>query len=106
MICFILLEDVVLEFNTFHTNLLSMESKYSHQVMLKCLQQQMEIYVLKQLLGPFTIENTPSDIVKSLVIPIENSNKNLTTDIQALVDYLSEKKITFIGSVKKNERNS
>ncbi|XP_055928587.1 uncharacterized protein LOC129959723 [Argiope bruennichi] len=40
----------------------------------------MEIYIGKQPPGPFAVENKPLDIVKRLVMPIENSNKNLTTD--------------------------
>ena len=43
----------------------------------------MEIYVSKQPSGPVTVENTTSNIMKSLVKPIENSNNNVTTDIQA-----------------------
>ncbi|XP_055928585.1 piggyBac transposable element-derived protein 4-like [Argiope bruennichi] len=68
----------------------------------------MEIYIGKQPPGPFAVENKPLDIVKRLVMPIENSNKNLTTDNWytsfPLVVYLLEKKITFIGTVKKNKK--
>ncbi|XP_055950804.1 piggyBac transposable element-derived protein 4-like [Argiope bruennichi] len=65
----------------------------------------MEIYIGKQPPGLFTVENKPLDIGKRLVMPIENSNKNLTTDNWytsfPLVDYLLGKKITFIGTKNK-----
>jgi len=34
----------------------------------------------KQPPGPYDVRNTPTDIVKRLVSPIENSNQNVTTD--------------------------
>ncbi|XP_022160174.1 piggyBac transposable element-derived protein 4-like [Myzus persicae] len=39
-----------------------------------------EIYVGKQPPGSYEVSNSPIDIVKRLVTPIENSNRNLTTD--------------------------
>ncbi|XP_022183154.1 piggyBac transposable element-derived protein 4-like [Myzus persicae] len=39
-----------------------------------------EIYVGKQPPGTYEVSNSPIDIVKRLVTPIENSKRNLTTD--------------------------
>lgn len=39
-----------------------------------------EIYCGKQKDGPFNVSNKPMDIVKRLVEPKKNSNRNLTTD--------------------------
>ena len=51
---------------------------------------------------------TATDIVKRLVSPIENSNKNVTTDNWytniPLLHYLLEKKTTLLGTMKKNKR--
>ena len=52
----------------------------------------LEIYCGKQPDGPFSASNTPTDIVKRLVTPIENTNRNLTIDnwytSVPLADYL------------------
>ena len=65
----------------------------------------LEIYCGKQPDGPFATTNTPIDIVKRLVSPIENSNRNLTIDnwytSVPLADYLLTKKITVLGTMKK-----
>ncbi|XP_077301051.1 piggyBac transposable element-derived protein 4 [Arctopsyche grandis] len=67
----------------------------------------LEIYCGIQPAGPFAASNTPTDIVKRLVTPIENSNRNLTTDnwytSVPLADYLLTKKITVLGPIKKNK---
>jgi len=39
-----------------------------------------EIYLGKQLLGSYEVSNSSIEIVKRLLIPIENSKQNLTTD--------------------------
>lgn len=67
----------------------------------------LEVYCGKQPPGPYEVSNKPEDIVKRLVVPIEKSNKNLTTDnwytsIPLVEDMLS-KKITMIGTLKKNK---
>jgi len=68
----------------------------------------LEIYCGKQPPGSYDVRNTPTDIVKRLVSPIENSNKNVTTDNLytniPLLHYLLEKKTTLLGTVKKNKR--
>ena len=62
----------------------------------------------KQLPGPYDVRNTPTDIVKRLVSPIENSNENVTTDNWytniPLLHYLLEKKTTLLGTTRKNKR--
>jgi len=67
-----------------------------------------EIYVGKQPTGPYEVSNSPIDIVKRLVTPIENSKRNLTTNNWytsiPLADYLLQKKITLTGTLKKNKR--
>jgi len=68
----------------------------------------LEIYCGKQPPGPYDARKTPTDIVKRLVSPIENSNKNVTTDNWytniPLLHYLLEKKTTLLGTMKKNKR--
>jgi len=68
----------------------------------------LEIYCGKQPPGPYDVRNTPTDIVMRLVSPIENSNKNVTTDNWytniPLLHYLPEKKTTLLGTMKKNKR--
>jgi len=39
-----------------------------------------EIYCGKQPDGPFSVSNKPMDIMKRLVVPIVNSNRNITVD--------------------------
>ncbi|KAJ8932105.1 hypothetical protein NQ318_022242 [Aromia moschata] len=67
-----------------------------------------EIYCGKQPEGPYAVSNTPTDIVKRLITPIANSGRNLTignwfTNIP-LADELLDKKITVVGTLKKNKR--
>jgi len=66
----------------------------------------LEIYCGKQPPGPHDVRNTPTDIVKRLVSPVEN-NKNMTTDNWytniPLLHCLLEKKTTLLGTMKKNK---
>ncbi|KAJ8953480.1 hypothetical protein NQ318_023601 [Aromia moschata] len=67
-----------------------------------------EIYCGKQPEGPYAVSNTPTDIVKRLITPIANSGRNLTIDNWytniPLADELLGKKITVVGTLKKNKR--
>nr|XP_022907230.1 piggyBac transposable element-derived protein 4-like [Onthophagus taurus] len=67
-----------------------------------------EVYCGQQPNGIYKVSNSPIDIVKRLITPIENSGRNLTTDnwysSLTLAKYLLEKKITFIGTLRKNKR--
>lgn len=66
----------------------------------------LEVYVGKQPEGPYKVSNSPLEIVKRLVNPIENSSRNLTTDSwytsMPLGEYLFQRKITFLGTLRKN----
>lgn len=69
----------------------------------------MEIYAGVQPDGPYKISNTPSDVVKRLVEPIRNTNRNITMDrwfvsIPLALELLKEKKLTLIGTIKSNKR--
>lgn len=73
-----------------------------------CYLYNMEIYAGKQPDGPFNFSNKPADIVKRMVHPIEGSGRNLTADNWFtdfdLVEELRRKKISFVGTVRKNKR--
>uniref|UniRef100_A0A1B6DW27 PiggyBac transposable element-derived protein domain-containing protein n=1 Tax=Clastoptera arizonana TaxID=38151 RepID=A0A1B6DW27_9HEMI len=66
-----------------------------------------EVYCGKQPQGPYETSNSAIDVVKRLVRPIENTNKNITTDnwytSVPLADYLLSKRLTLIGTLKKNK---
>ncbi|KAF2888527.1 hypothetical protein ILUMI_17646, partial [Ignelater luminosus] len=62
----------------------------------------------KQPNGPFNVSNKPVDVVKRLAHFSDGSGRNLTadnwfTDIE-LVEYLRQKKISYVGTVKKKKR--
>lgn len=65
----------------------------------------LKVYCGKQRDEPFGASKSPSDVVKRLVTPIENSNRNLTTDNSytsvPLADYLLTKNITMLKTIKK-----
>ncbi|XP_071053651.1 piggyBac transposable element-derived protein 4-like [Onthophagus taurus] len=67
-----------------------------------------EVYCGQQPNGIYKVSNSPIDIVKRLITPIENSGRNQTTDnwysSLTLAKYLLEKKITFIETLRKNKR--
>ncbi|XP_071639586.1 piggyBac transposable element-derived protein 4-like [Temnothorax longispinosus] len=67
----------------------------------------LEVYCKTQPSGSFNESNSPTDIVKRLVEPIEGSNRNLTTDSWytslPLAEYLLGKNITFFGTMRKNK---
>lgn len=90
----------------------SKPSKYGVKMFALCdaksfYTSNLEIYCGIQPNGPFAASNTPTDIVKRLITPIENSNRNLTMDnwytSLPLTDYLLTKKITVLGTIKKNK---
>jgi hypothetical protein len=109
MRCCILLEAVVYLFSTRRKKI----AKYGVKIFALCDAKtfycsNLEIYCAKQPPGPYDVRNTPTDIVKRLVSPIENSYKNVTTDNWytniSLLHYLLEKKTTLLGTMKKNKR--
>ncbi|XP_055936617.1 piggyBac transposable element-derived protein 4-like [Argiope bruennichi] len=68
----------------------------------------LEIYAGIQPAGPYNVENGPDKIVKRLLEPIFNSGRNLTVDnwytSYDLAKDLLKKKITLVGTVRKNKR--
>lgn len=68
----------------------------------------MEVYVGLQPEGPYRTSNSPQDVVLRLCEPIYYSNRNITLDNWFtsinLVKKLSEKKLTVIGTIRKNKR--
>nr|XP_022900753.1 piggyBac transposable element-derived protein 4-like [Onthophagus taurus] len=67
----------------------------------------MEIYAGQQPDGPYKLSNKPVDVVKRLVVPIHNSGRNVTIDnwftSYDLVDYLTQKRLSIVGTLKKNK---
>ncbi|XP_049790133.1 piggyBac transposable element-derived protein 4-like [Schistocerca nitens] len=68
----------------------------------------MEVYVGQQPAGPFCVSNKPSEVVKRLAKPVFGSGRNITTDNWFtdfdLIDYLKTKKLSLVGTVRKNKR--
>lgn len=67
-----------------------------------------EVYVGKQPNGPYEASNSPRDIVDRLTAPIYGSWRTLTTDNWytsiPLAKSMFEKKITLLGTLRKNKR--
>lgn len=68
----------------------------------------MEIYAGRQPEGPYCVSNKPSDVVKRLAEPLYGTGRNITadnwfTDID-LVNFLKNKKMSYVGTIKKNKR--
>lgn len=68
----------------------------------------LELYCGTQPNGPYVQSNTPSEIISRLVDPYKGKNRNLTCDnwysSYPLAKDLLKKKITFVGTLKKNKR--
>lgn len=68
----------------------------------------LEIYCGKQTTGPFTTAYKPYDVVARLVEPIKHSNRNITTDnyfsSYPLAEYLLANGLTFLGTLKKDQK--
>lgn len=68
----------------------------------------LETYVGTQPDGPYKFENTPEQITLRLVQPVEGTNRNITGDnwftSLSLVNNLKRKKLTYIGTIRKNRR--
>lgn len=67
----------------------------------------LEVYVGLQPEGPYRVSNSPQDIVKRLCEIIYGTGRNLTIDNWftsfELVNHLYDKKITVIGTMRKNK---
>lgn len=88
-------------------------AKYGIKMFLLCdaktfFTSNLEVYCGKQPEGPYVQSNSPTDIVKRLTADIQGSSRNLTTDnwytSYPLAMYLLQKKITLIGTMRKNKR--
>lgn len=69
----------------------------------------LEVYCGQQPEGPYAVSNSPSEIVHRLVNHIEGSKRNITMDnwytsYPLAVSLLTEKKLTCIGTLRKNKR--
>ena len=68
----------------------------------------LEIYAGKQPDGPYSLSNKPADVVRRLTAPISASGRNITTDNWFtdidLVQELKEKKLSDVGTLKRNKR--
>ncbi|XP_069596256.1 piggyBac transposable element-derived protein 4-like [Ranitomeya imitator] len=68
----------------------------------------MEIYAGKQPTGPFCISNKPREVVKRLAEPLFGSGRNITADNWFsdfdLIDDLRMQKLSYVGTVRKNNK--
>ncbi|KAL4143552.1 hypothetical protein QTP88_005870 [Uroleucon formosanum] len=68
----------------------------------------LEVYVGIQPAGPYTIDNSAASITKRMVNIVYNSGRNVTMDNWftsiPLADDLLKKKVTIIGTIRKNKR--
>lgn len=68
----------------------------------------MEVYTGQQPNGPFQLDNSPGSVVKRLMSPLYNSGRNLTVDnwytSYPLSQELLKKKITVVGTLRKNKK--
>lgn len=65
----------------------------------------MEIYAGKQPDGPFSIDNSPRNVVIRLIQPIRKTGRNMTIDnwFTQLADELLNQKLTLLGTIRKNK---
>ncbi|CAH2017704.1 unnamed protein product [Acanthoscelides obtectus] len=69
----------------------------------------LETYVGTQPEGPYKLSNSSEDIVIRLVNPVAGTNRNITgdnwfTSLSLVKKLLQEKKLTYIGTMRKNKR--
>lgn len=68
----------------------------------------MEIYCGKQPEGPFSVSNKPADVDMRFALPIYGTGRNITADNWfsdvKLVNALQEKRVSYVGTQKKNKR--
>lgn len=68
----------------------------------------LETYVGTQPPGPYNQSNAAKDIVIRMVEPVQNTNRNITADNWftsfPLVSELSERKLTYVGTLRKNKK--
>jgi len=69
----------------------------------------MEVYVGTQPDGPYKCNNSPMSIVKSMVVPITKTGRNVTMEnwynsTPLSLDYLKNPNLTMVGTIRKNKR--
>ncbi|XP_050510423.1 piggyBac transposable element-derived protein 4-like isoform X2 [Diabrotica virgifera virgifera] len=68
----------------------------------------LEIYTGKQNEGPFCVSNKTPDVVKRLAEPLFGSGKNITANTRftevSLANELKERKLSYVGTIKKNRK--
>ncbi|CAH2000087.1 unnamed protein product [Acanthoscelides obtectus] len=69
----------------------------------------LETYVGLQPPGPYQQSNNAKDIVMRIVEPVQGTNRNITgdnwfTSIPLVNELLTEKKLTYVGTLRKNKR--
>lgn len=68
----------------------------------------LEVYVGKQPDGPFSLSNSPFDVVMRLSEPLHGTGRNIVADnwfsSVPLVQELKKKKLSFVGTMKKNKK--
>ncbi|XP_072395021.1 uncharacterized protein [Diabrotica undecimpunctata] len=69
----------------------------------------LQVYAGKQPEGPYSVSNSPIDIVERLIQPISGSNRNVTfdnwyTSYELMIKLLNEHKLTSVGTLRKNKR--
>ncbi|CAH1990806.1 unnamed protein product [Acanthoscelides obtectus] len=69
----------------------------------------LETYVGLQPPGPYQQSNNAKDIVMRMVEPVQGTNRNITgdnwfTSIPLVNELLTEKKLTYVGTLRKNKR--
>ncbi|XP_023213628.1 piggyBac transposable element-derived protein 4-like [Centruroides sculpturatus] len=68
----------------------------------------LEPYLGKQPDGPYCFSTNAQDVVERLVTPVQGTNRNITGDnwftSVSLVKALKAKKLTYVGTIRKNRR--
>lgn len=69
----------------------------------------LETYLGTQPPGPYKQSNAAQDIVMRMVEPVQNTNRNITGDnwfssIPLVSDLLTERKLTYVGTLRKNKK--
>ena len=68
----------------------------------------LETYVGTQPEGPYKLSNSAQEVVLRLTEPVKGTNRNITGDNWfssiPLIERLKENKLTYVGTLRKNER--
>lgn len=69
----------------------------------------MEIYAGTQPEGPYSVDNSPSAVVKRMIEPIDSTGRNITCDnwftsVTLARDLMQNHRTTIVGTIRKNRR--